>query len=75
MRFDISYVELPISNERLLTSVVQTSIMKLKPISGYLKYVYLGEKEIPLVNIAKDLTQVQTDKFIWVLRNYKMVIG
>ena len=55
--------------------MVQTPTMELKLISNHLKYVYLGEKKIPLVSIAKNLTQLQADKLIWVFQNYKTVIG
>ncbi|XP_026419453.1 uncharacterized protein LOC113315378 [Papaver somniferum] len=50
-------------------------ILELKPLLDHLKYVYLGDKEELLVIIVKDLTKVQEEKLIRVLREYKSVIG
>ncbi|KAI3454856.1 hypothetical protein Pfo_011519, partial [Paulownia fortunei] len=72
---DISYIALPLTNERLLPSVVQAPTLELKPLPEHLKYVYLGEKETLPVIIAKDLTDTQESKLIRVLREYKTAIG
>lgn len=74
-KFGVSYLELPLSNEKLLTFVVHALTLELKLLSEHLKYIYLGEKDTLPVIIAKDLTPVQDKKLIWVLRELKTVIG
>ncbi|XP_026396116.1 uncharacterized protein LOC113290745 [Papaver somniferum] len=55
-KYNASYVFLPLTNERLLPSIVQEPILELKPLPDHLKYIYLGDKEELSVIIAKDLT-------------------
>ncbi|XP_026433098.1 uncharacterized protein LOC113330510 [Papaver somniferum] len=74
-KYNASYVSLPLTNERLLSSIVQAPILELKPLPDHLKYVYLGDKEEFPVIIAKDLTQVQAEKLVRVLKEYKSAIG
>ena len=74
-KFGVSYLELPLSNEKLLPSVVHALTLELKLLSEHLKYIYLGEKDTLPVIIAKDLSPVQDEKLIWVLRKLKMAIG
>ncbi|XP_026433040.1 uncharacterized protein LOC113330445 [Papaver somniferum] len=53
----------------------EAPILELKPLPDHLKYVYLGDKEELSVIIAKDLTKVQEEKLVRVLREYKSAIG
>ncbi|XP_026435521.1 uncharacterized protein LOC113333225 [Papaver somniferum] len=50
-------------------------ILELKPLPDHLKYIYLGYKEGFPVIISKDLTKVQEEKLVRVLREYKSTIG
>ncbi|XP_026380244.1 uncharacterized protein LOC113275033 [Papaver somniferum] len=73
-KYNASYVSLPLTTEKLLPSIVQAPILKLKPLPDHLKYVYLGDKEdFPMI-ISKDLTKVQEEKLVRVLREYKSAI-
>ncbi|XP_026452065.1 uncharacterized protein LOC113352466 [Papaver somniferum] len=74
-KYNASYVSLPLTNERLLPSILQAPILELKPLPDHLKYVYLGDKEELSVIISKDLTKVQEEKLFRVLREYKSAIG
>ena len=40
---NVSYIEFPISNERLLPSILQAPILDLKPLPSHLKYVCLRD--------------------------------
>ncbi|XP_022854906.1 uncharacterized protein LOC111376190 [Olea europaea var. sylvestris] len=73
-RYDLSYIILSISKEKLLPSVMQAPTLELKPLPEHLKYVYLGEgKTLPVI-IAKNLTTLQEDRLIRVLKEYKIAI-
>ena len=73
--YNVSYLELPLLNEKLLPSIVQAPTLELKPLPEHLQYIYLGEKETLPVIIAKTLTLVQQEKLIRVLRDHKTAIG
>ncbi|KAH9718388.1 hypothetical protein KPL71_022206 [Citrus sinensis] len=73
--YNISYLELPLLNEKLLASIVQAPTLELKPLPEHLQYIYLGENETLPVIIAKTLTPVQQEKLIRVLRDHKTAIG
>ena len=38
-RFDVSFIDLPLSNEKLLPSILQASTLELKPLVDHLKCV------------------------------------
>ena len=65
--YNISYFELPLSNEKLLPSVMQAPTLELKPLPKHLQYIYLVENETLLVIIVKTLILVQQEKLIRVL--------
>ena len=44
-RFDVSFIDLPLSNEKLLPSILQAPTLELKPLPYHLKYVFLCEKD------------------------------
>ncbi|KAH9716907.1 Endonuclease [Citrus sinensis] len=73
--YSVSYLELSLSNEKLLPSVMQAPTLKLKPLPKHLQYIYLGENETLPVIIAKTLTLVQQEKLIRVLWDHKTAIG
>lgn len=73
--YNVSYLELPLLNEKLLPSIVQAPILELKPLPEHLQYIYLSENETLPVIIAKTFTPVQKEKLIRVLRDYKKAIG
>jgi hypothetical protein len=51
---NVSYIALPISNERPLPSVLQVPIPDLKPLPSYLKYVFLGDEgTLPVIISSK----------------------
>ena len=74
-RFDVSFIDLPLSNEKLLPSILQAPTLELKPLSDHLKYVFLSEEDILLVIIVKELTPLQEERVIRVLREHKTTIG
>ncbi|XP_027099080.1 uncharacterized protein [Coffea arabica] len=61
-RYDLAPIFIPEPHQRLLPYVVQTSVLKLKPLPKHLKYVYLGEGETLTVIISAGLSKVQEDK-------------
>ena len=73
-RYALFYIKLPISTESLLPSV-QAPKLEMKSLLDHLKYVYLGENDTLPVIIAQNLTKVQEEKIIRVLREYKTAIG
>ena len=67
-RFDVSYINLPISYTKLLSSLVQAPKLDLKSLPDHLKYAFLGEKESLPVIISSKLTALEEEKLIRVLR-------
>ncbi|XP_044471331.1 uncharacterized protein LOC123200247 [Mangifera indica] len=74
-RYDVSYISLPVSNSKLLPSIVQAPELELKPLPSHLKYVYLGDNETLPVIISNKLTLLEEEKLIRVFRDYKEAIG
>ena len=62
------------SNEKLVPSILQAPTLELKPLPGHLKYVFLGEEDTLPVIIAKELTPLQEERLIRVLREHKTAI-
>ena len=52
-RFEVLFIDLPLSNEKRLPSILQAPTLELKPLPGHLKYVFLGEEDTLPVIIAK----------------------
>ncbi|CAL8993221.1 unnamed protein product [Prunus brigantina] len=59
----------------LIPSVVKPPELELKPLPSHLKYAYLAEFETLPVIIASDLTSLEEDKLIRVLKEFKSTIG
>ncbi|KAL5573536.1 hypothetical protein UlMin_023133 [Ulmus minor] len=74
-RYDLFYIDLPLSNNKLLPSIMQAPTLELKALPNHLKYIYLGEEETLPVIVARNLSSVQEDKLIRVLRDHKTAIG
>lgn len=58
-----------------MPSVIQAPTLELKPLPEHLEYVYLGEGDTLPIIIAKNLTTLQKQKLICVLKENKTVIG
>ena len=69
------FVALPVSNERLLPSVLQAPIQDLKPLPSHLKYVFLGDEEKLPVIVSSKLSTSQEEKLVRVLKEHKTAIG
>ena len=52
----LAFMELPISSNKLLSSIVQAPSVELKPLPYHLKYTFLGDNETLPVIISKLLT-------------------
>ncbi|KAL5540823.1 hypothetical protein UlMin_043793 [Ulmus minor] len=74
-RYDLFYIDLPLSNNKLLPSIMQAPTLEFKTLPNHLKYIYLGEEETLPVIVARNLSSVQEDKLIRVLRDHKTAIG
>jgi hypothetical protein len=72
---NVSYIALPISNERPLPSVLQAPIPDLKPLPSYLKYVFLGDRGTLPVIISSKLSVLQEEELVQVLKEHKTAIG
>ena len=68
-------IELPLSHQKLLPSVLQAPTLELKPLPEHLKYAFLGKNDTLPVIIANNLTKVQEDKLLRVLRDHITVFG
>lgn len=75
LRYDVSYIELPLSHTKLLPSLMQAPKLELKPLPNHLKYAYLGEEETLPVIISNKLSSLEEEKLIRMLREYKEAIG
>ncbi|XP_026400374.1 uncharacterized protein LOC113296277 [Papaver somniferum] len=71
----VSFISLPVSNEKLVPSILQAPKLELKPLPDHLKYLYLGDKEELPVIVSKELTELQEQRLVRVLREYKTAIG
>lgn len=59
---NISYIVLPVSNEKPLPSVLHAPVPDLKPLHSHLKYVFLGDGETLPVIISNELSASQEEK-------------
>ncbi|KAI5335268.1 hypothetical protein L3X38_025401 [Prunus dulcis] len=63
------------SATHLIPSIVKPPKLDLKPLPSHLKYAYLAEFETLPVIIASDVTPLEEDKLIRVLKEFKSAIG
>ncbi|XP_052626791.1 uncharacterized protein LOC111917753 [Lactuca sativa] len=75
IRYDNSNVKLPISDTKLLPSVVRAPKLELKTLPDHLKYAYLGEEKTLPVIISNKLSIVEEDELVTLLKKYKKAIG
>ncbi|KAK1427528.1 hypothetical protein QVD17_16215 [Tagetes erecta] len=73
--YETSKLSLPVSDQKLLPSIVQAPELELKTLPHHLKYVYLGENETLPVIISNKLTQDQENELVNMLKQYKEAIG
>ncbi|PIN27063.1 hypothetical protein CDL12_00161 [Handroanthus impetiginosus] len=59
----------------LKPSVEEPPTLELKPLPSHLRYAYLGESDTLPVIISSSLSDVQVEKLLRVLRDYKCAIG
>ena len=69
------YFQPTISDKKVMSSLEQAPKIELKTLPQHLKYVYLGENETLPVIIANNLTLLQEEKLLGVLKEYKKAIG
>ncbi|KAI3702618.1 hypothetical protein L6452_28365 [Arctium lappa] len=74
-RYEVSRIELPLSNTKLLPSVEQAPDLELKLLPDHLKYAYLGEKDTLPVIISANLSSREEGELIKVLKEHKGAIG
>ena len=72
---ELSYIDLPLTNDKLLPLVQQAPAVELKPLSDHLKYVFLGDNNTLPVIIAKGLEPQHKAQLIKVLKAHKTTIG
>ncbi|KAM1121581.1 hypothetical protein ACFX19_003285 [Malus domestica] len=68
-------IPIPVSTNTLLPSVIQASVLELKPLPDHLKYVFLGDEETLPVIVSSSLTALKEEKLIRVLKEHKTAIG
>ncbi|XP_021722464.1 uncharacterized protein LOC110689953 [Chenopodium quinoa] len=64
LRYDKRFMQLPVTSNRLLPSIVQAPEVELKPLLDHLKYAFLGENDTLPVIIASNLTPTQEQKLV-----------
>ena len=57
-RYDLSYIALPLSKNKILPSIVPAPILELKALPSHLKYIYMGDEETLLIIVAKNLSSI-----------------
>ncbi|XP_038986582.1 uncharacterized protein LOC120112088 [Phoenix dactylifera] len=72
---NVSYIALPVSNERPLPSVLQAPIPDLKPLPSHLKCVFLGDRGTLPVIISNKLSAPQEEKLVQILKEHQTAIG
>ncbi|KAI3511713.1 hypothetical protein L1887_18870 [Cichorium endivia] len=75
IRYKAPRIDLPISDTKLLPSVLQAPKLVLKTLPHHLKYAYLGENKTLPVIISSGLTKTEEDKLIKLLKQFKKAIG
>jgi len=75
MRYVSPKLELPISDTKLLPSIVQAPMLELKELPRHLKYAYLGDKQTLPVIISNKLSIHETERLIEVLKEHKEALG
>ncbi|KAL2232540.1 UNVERIFIED_CONTAM: Retrovirus-related Pol polyprotein from transposon 17.6 [Sesamum indicum] len=71
----ISFIELPHSHTKIVPSILQAPVLELKDLPKHLKYVFLGENKTLPVIISSKLTDLEEEKLIRVLHEFREAIG
>ncbi|KAL0340048.1 UNVERIFIED_CONTAM: Retrovirus-related Pol polyprotein from transposon.6, partial [Sesamum radiatum] len=75
LHFNLSFIELPHSHTKLLSSILQAPTLELKELPKHLKYAFLGENDTLQVIISNKLSTLEEEKLIRVLREFREAIG
>ena len=75
MGYISSFISLSNDNEKLLASILHAPKLELKTLPDNLKYVFLGENETLPIIIACNLSSLQEEKLIRVLKDHRTSIG
>ena len=75
MGYTSSFISLSNDNEKLLPSILHAPKLELKTLPDHLKYVFLGENETLPVIIFSNLSSLQEEKLIRVLKDHRTSIG
>ncbi|XP_063948095.1 uncharacterized protein LOC135152190 [Daucus carota subsp. sativus] len=67
--------ELKDSHEKLEPSIVETPKLELKQLPEHLRYAFLGEASTLPVIIASNLSGIEEEKLLRILREFKSAIG
>ena len=68
-RYNLFYINLSLYDNKILPSIVHAPILELKTLSNHLKYIYLGDEKTVRIIVVRNLSFVQEDKLIRVLRS------
>ncbi|CAN6695212.1 unnamed protein product [Malus baccata var. baccata] len=70
-----NFDSIPISTNKLLSSIIQAPVLELKPLPSHLKYIFLGENETLPAIISSSLTAQEEEKLVRVLKEFKSALG
>ncbi|KAL2243765.1 UNVERIFIED_CONTAM: Transposon Ty3-G Gag-Pol polyprotein [Sesamum indicum] len=70
-----AFIELPHSHTKIVPSILQALALELKELPKHLKYAFLGENKTLPVIISSKLTDLEEEKLIRVLREFREAIG
>ncbi|KAL2230922.1 UNVERIFIED_CONTAM: Retrovirus-related Pol polyprotein from transposon [Sesamum indicum] len=71
----IAFIELPHSHTKIVPSILQAPALELKELPKHLKYAFLGENKTLSVIISSKLTDLEEEKLIRVLCEFREAIG
>ncbi|CAN6695145.1 unnamed protein product [Malus baccata var. baccata] len=66
---------IPISTNKLLSSIIQAPILELKTLPSHLKYIFLGDNETLPAIISSSLTAQEEGKLVRMLKEFKSALG
>ncbi|XP_076943750.1 uncharacterized protein LOC143614111 [Bidens hawaiensis] len=74
-RYETTKLQLHVTEQKLLPSIVQPPDLELKTLPNHLMYAYLGDNDTLLVIISNKLSKNQEDESVNMLKQYKEAIG
>lgn len=77
MYHGVAHLDMPIpkQEDKLMSSIIQAPRVELKELPKHLKYAYIGANETLPVIISSELTLMEEDRLIRMLRRYNEAIG